>query len=200
MENTLKLLNSIKTQEFNNMELEKLAEAYIEGLNPSILATAFSKCYKLIVRLSQKYYGLNGNDVASLSLEALDLCLQTHVPGKAAFTTYFSKVLSNKFRQETEALSTHKRKAIFFSRSLEAIIDEGFEFEEISNDIPRLGDIVDSLMDLGLSERELEYCKLLLADYKNSEIAVILGVSVMTLSNIRKRLRRKLQPLCLDFA
>lgn len=200
MENTLKLFNSIKTYELNNLQMEQLSEAYVEGLNPSILATAFSKCYKLIISISKKYYGLTSHDIASFSVEVLDFCLQSYVPGKASFTTYFSKVLSNRFRQETESLSTAKRKVVFHSSSLEAIIEEGFEPEDIHTKVSTLDDIIDCLLDFDLNPRELEYCTLLLADYKNSEIAEMLEVSVMTLSNIRKRLRRKMLPLYLDFA
>lgn len=200
MEKTLKLFNSIKTLEFDGMDMEQLAEVYVRSLNPSILATAFSKCYKLIIKISRNYYGLNQNDIASFSLEVLDFCLRSYIPGKASFITYFSKVLNNRFREETQSLSTDKRKILFHSGSLDAIIDEGFEFQEMDSEIPEIEEIVDSLLDFGLTERELLYCKLLLEGYKNKEIADVFGVSIMTLSNIRKKLRSKLNPLRLKFA
>ena len=60
-------------------------------------------------------------------------------------------------------------------------------------------DIIDTLNEYDLTEKELQYCSLILCDWSNSEISKMLGVSVMTLSNMRKKLREKLLPLALEF-
>lgn len=193
---TLNTLSPLIIDEHRNMTLEEIAEAYRKDLNPSLLALAFHKTFKLIIDISKRYYGLSSEDIASFSLEKLDFALQTYKADESNFTTYFSKILMNKFREETEALNTHKRKAIFFSDSYEAIKEKGFDIPDY---MPENEDLDYILKPYNLTERELAYCKLIIADYTNAEISMKLGVSVMTLSNIRKRLRKKLIPLTLEF-
>lgn len=198
MNNTLKTLSTIITEEYQHNTLEQLAEAYTKELNPSILASAFSKCFDLINYVSSQYFGLTSEDIASFSLEVLDFCLQNYVADNCVFTTYYTTVLKNRFRQETQALSTHKRKIAMYSDSLDGLMDEGFD---IANDEDSYLTSKDALMTdlntLNLREIEKNYCELVATGYTNSEISKILKVSVMTLSNLRKSLRIKLVPLCL---
>ena len=192
---TLNMLSTLIIEETRDMTLEEIAKAYRENLNPSLLALAFEKTYKLIIYVSRNYYGLTNEDIASFALEKLDFSLQTYKIGQANFTTYFTTVLMNKFREETEALNTQKRKAIFFSDSYETMVENGYDLVACTIE----DDIVYSLEEYNLSVRELEYCNLIIADYSNAEISAKLGVSVMTLSNMRKKLREKLMPLALGF-
>ncbi|MDD2287219.1 MAG: LuxR C-terminal-related transcriptional regulator [Bacteroidales bacterium] len=192
---TLNTLSPLIIEDNRDMTLEQIAEAYRESLNPSLLALAFEKVFKLIIHVSTKYYGLTNEDIASFALEKLDFSLQTYKIGQANFTTYFTTVLMNKFREETEALNTQKRKAIFFSDSYETMVENGYDLVACTVE----EDIVYSLEEYNLSVRELEYCNLIIADYSNAEISAKLGVSVMTLSNMRKKLREKLMPLALEF-
>ncbi len=192
---TLNTLSPLIIEDNRDMTLEQIAEAYRESLNPSLLALAFEKTFKLIIHVSAKYYGLTNEDIASFALEKLDFSLQTYKMGQANFTTYFTTVLMNKFREETEALNTQKRKAIFFSDSYETMVENGYDLVACTIE----DDIVYSLEEYNLSVRELEYCNLIIADYSNAEISAKLGVSVMTLSNMRKKLREKLMPLALEF-
>lgn len=192
---TLNTLSPLIIEDNRDMTLEQIAEAYRESLNPSLLALAFEKTFKLIIHVSAKYYGLTNEDIASFALEKLDFSLQTYKMGQVNFTTYFTTVLMNKFREETEALNTQKRKAIFFSDSYETMVENGYDLVACTVE----EDIVYSLEEYNLSVRELEYCNLIVADYSNAEISAKLGVSVMTLSNMRKKLREKLMPLALEF-
>ena len=195
----LKTLNTLSTliiEETRVMSLEQIAETYRESLNPSLLALAFEKTYKLIINISAKYYGLTNEDIVSFSLEKLDICLQTYKSGQANFSTYFTTTLMNKFREETEALNTQKRKALFFSDSYEVMVENGFDLVAATCEDD---EIVYSLQEYDLTQREMEYCNLILADFSNAEISKTLGVSVMTLSNMRKKLREKLMPLALGF-
>jgi RNA polymerase sigma factor (sigma-70 family) len=195
----LKTLNTLSTliiEETRVMSLEQIAEAYGESLNPSLLALAFEKTFKLIINISAKYYGLTNEDIASFSLEKLDLCLQTYKNGQANFSTYFTTTLMNKFREETEALNTQKRKALFYSDSYELMVENGYDLVACTIEED---EIIYSLQEYNLTPREMEYCNLILADCSNAEISKTLGVSVMTLSNMRKKLREKLMPLALGF-
>ncbi len=192
---TLKTLSTLITNETLEMTLEEIAVAYREDLNPSLLAAAFAKTYKLIINISNHYYGLNQDDIASFSLEKLDFCLQTYNGGKAAFSTYFYTNLMNKFREETQYLNTQKRKIMFYCQSYDEMVENGFDLESPE----QMGDTIDNLASYGLTEREMAYCDLILKDFTNAEISQQLGVSVMTLSNMRKKLRKKLRPLALEY-
>ena len=198
MNNTLKTLSTIITEEFHKNNLEQLADAYKEDLNPSILASAFSKCFDLINHVSASYFGLSTEDIASFSLEVLDFCLQNYVAGRCAFTTYYTTILKNRFRQETQALSTQKRKASIYSDSLDGLMDEGFDVADSDgNFLDSKEALMFNLSRLNLRDLERDYCELVALGCTNSEISGILQVSVMTLSNLRKSLRVKLAPLCL---
>jgi len=197
---TLNMLSTLIIDDTRDMSLEQIAEAYRESLNPSLLALAFEKTYKLIINISTKYYGLTNEDIASFSLEKLDICLQTYKQtyksGQVNFSTYFTTTLMNKFREETEALNTQKRKALFFSDSYEVMVENGFDLVAATCEDD---EIMDTLTQYKLTEKELQYCSLILNGWSNSEISKMLGVSVMTLSNMRKKLREKLMPLALEF-
>lgn len=192
---TLNMLSTLIIEDTRDMSLEQIAGAYRENLNPSLLALAFAKTYKSIIDISRYYYGLTQNDIASFALEKLDFCLQTYENDKAMFSTYFNVNLRNKFREETQALNTQKRKALFFSDSYELMVENGFDLESSEP----LREIIDDLKSYGVNEKEMVYCNLILKDFTNMEISKILGVSVMTLSNIRKKLREKLIPLILEY-
>lgn len=193
---TLNMLSTLIIDDTRDMSLEQIAEAYREGLNPSLLALAFEKTYKLITNISAKYYGLTNEDIVSFSLEKLDICLQTYKSGQVNFSTYFTTTLMNKFREETEALNTQKRKALFFSDSYEVMVENGFDLVAATCEDD---EIMDTLTQYKLTEKELQYCNLILNGWSNSEISKMMGVSVMTLSNMRKKLREKLMPLALGF-
>lgn len=198
MNNTLQTLSTIITEEYNQMNLEQLADAYTKELNPSILASAFSKCFDLINYTASQYFGLTSEDIASYSLEVLDFCLQSYIADKCVFTTYYTTVLKNRFRQETQALSTQKRKVAIYSDSLDGLMEAGFDVADAADSYLDSKDaLMENLSSLNLREIERNYCELVATGYTNSEISKILKVSVMTLSNLRKSLRVKLVPLYL---
>ena len=191
---TLNTLSTLVTCDLEKMTLEEIAKSYRGSLNPSLLAAAFKKTYRLILDISNRYYGLSSEDIASFSLEKLDSCLQTYEADKAAFTTFFTTHLINKFREETQSLNTHKRKALFYSNSYETMVENGYDivYDESDQD-----NLIYSLQGYDLTDKEFQYCDLILKEWTNKEIANVMDVSVMTLSNIRKRLREKLTPLAL---
>ena len=198
MNNTLQTLSTIITKEFQQNSLEELAVAYKKELNPSILATAFSKCFDLTNYAASQYFGLTSEDIASFALEVLDLCLQSYELGECVFTTYYTTVLKNRFRQETQALSTQKRKVAMYSDSLDILMEDGFDPTDDEDSYLNSTDaLMQNLNPFNLRELEKNYCELLAIGYTNKEISAILKVSVMTLSNLRKSLRTKLAPLCL---
>lgn len=199
MNNTLRTLSTIITPEYEQMKLEQLAEVYTKELNPSVLASAFSKTFNLSISISQKFFGFSHEDIASFALETLDKCLQTYDNDSALFATYFTTVFRNRLREESEKLNTHKRKACLYSSSLESLVDNGFDIPT-NDSINKKEYILEELSTLGLDDREIKYCSLLLDGYTNKEISEQFNTSIMTLSNIRKKLRIKLADIYLGFA
>ena len=124
MKQTLRMLSAIITEDSARMSLTELATKYKKEGSPIYLATAFKKLYGLILQTSQRFYGLTQSDLASHALERLDFCLRTYDDESAAVTTYYSKLLYNRLREETESLNTHKRKAIFACQSIDALAEE----------------------------------------------------------------------------
>ena len=198
MQNTYKTMQTLRTSKFDNMSLEELAGCYNEELNPSILATAFCHTYALSLQVAGKFFGLCSADIASYALESLDQCLQTFDADKySKFSTYYYTIFKNRLRTETQSLSTQKRKAIFHSDSLTSLVENGFDIaDEAAGFMQIIPIVMQTLGTFNLSANELKYCKLVMIGYTNSDIAKLLGVSTMTISNIRKRLRIKLQPMC----
>lgn len=194
MNSTLKLLSTIVVEEDRKLSIDEIATAYRDSLNPSLFALAFEKMYKLIISISYNYYGLTDEDIISYGMEKLDYCLQTFKVGQAEFSTYFTTVLMNKYREEIQALNTYKRKAVFYSDSYEDMVENGYDIAATCEEI----EIIDILVNYSLTERELAYCELVMKSYSNAEIAKKLEVSIMTLSNMRKVLREKLSPLALE--
>lgn len=192
MRNTLSTLSTLITDDIMNMSIDQIAKEYKKSLNPALLSLAFKNHYNLIIQTSKNYYGLADEDIASYSLEKLDYCLQTVDLDKALFSTYYTTVLMNKFREETQALNTHKRKAIFYSDSYEKLLDNGFDIAvaDFYNT-----NLLEDLTEYDLTDKEVQYCKLIIKDFTNAEIAKLMDVSKMTLSYIRKSLRLKLYPL-----
>lgn len=188
------MLSNIIMEDTQDMTLEQIAEVYGESLNPALLALAFKKTHKLIMYISRNYYGLTEEDIASFSLEKLDDCLLTYKKDQASFSTYFTRTLHNKFREETQALNTHKRKAIFFSDSYEAMLEDGFDLIACAIEEDNF---IETLQEYNLTTKELQYCELLLNGWTNKDISEKMEVSVMTLSNMRKKLRLKLAPMAL---
>lgn len=184
MDSTLKMMRHLITEETNKLTLEEIAEEYQEEKQPELLASAYSKVFRLVIAASNNYYGLAETDIASYTLEKLDESLQTY-NGGAKFSTYFRTVMSNKFREETQALNTHKRKVIFHSNSYDTMVENGY-------DIAQETEIKIELEGYGLSEREKKYCMYMMAQETNQEAAEHLGVSTMALTKMRRRLRRKL--------
>lgn len=198
MNGTLKMLSSMVTKSNAEKTLEQLAAEYKEGQNPAILAAAFSKTFKLIIDTSNKFYGLNSEDIASFALERLDFCLTNYEEKGVKFSTYFTAVLKNQFRTETQALNTHKRKVVFYTDSYDEMVENGFDVcsESKADDCELL---YYDLRKQRLTDRELEYCKLIVEGFTNQQAADELKVSIMTLSNMRKILRKKIPVAVLGF-
>lgn len=182
MNRTLNLLRPF-VKENCNLNLEELAILYQREADTTTLATSFSMIYKLAIVISDEFWGLNEDDIASWCLEKLDYCLRTYTEGNK-FITYFSAVFRNKLREETERLNYKKRKGVF--QSINDIIDVGIE--DTYN-------LIEMMLPKNLTDKEYTYCMLASEGYDNAYIAEFMHVSRMTISNIRKSLRYKCSTL-----
>jgi len=174
-----------------NTSLEDLSYMYKQKQTDYIVAEAYLKVANIIYHEQKRYPHLELCDCASYALEKLQMCLLTYVPGsKNKFTTYFAQVLRNKFREETQHLNRDKRCVIFNSTSLQYLMEEGFDCTggyEVNCPV---------ILPDTLSTNEQIYCRLLALGYgSNKEIAEFMNVSVMTLCNMRRNLRQKLECL-----
>ena len=190
MQETYKMLVGLTQNKYKNLSMEQLAIEYQRELNPSILAESFVRNYNFIFQMASGYCGLTEQDIASHALERLDYCLQTYQQGNK-FLTYYGTVLKNKFREETQYLNTHKRKVIFHSSSYEAMVDNGFDLAVYIQE-DEMTDLIRDLREYGLDDREIKYCLYLLMGESNADIAKNMGCTIMTLCNMRKRMRIKL--------
>lgn len=195
MQETYKMLVGLTQDKYKDLSMEQLALEYQKELNPSILAESFVRSFNFILQTSSHYYGLTDQDIASYALERLDYCLQTYQQGNK-FLTYYGTVLKNKFREETQYLNTHKRKAIFHSFSYEVMVDNGFDLVANAQE-DEIANLVEDLREHGLDDREIKYCLYLLMGEINANIAKNMGCTIMTLCNMRKRMRIKLENFAL---
>lgn len=190
MQETYKMLVGLTQNKHKDLSMEQLAIEYQKDFDPSILAESFVRNYSFILQIASGYYGLTEQDIASHSLERLDYCLQTYQRGNK-FLTYYGTVLKNKFREETQYLNTHKRKVIFHSSSYEAMVDNGFDLVACAQE-GEITNLIEDLREQGLEDREIQYCLYLLIGESNTDIAKKMGCTIMTLCNMRKRMRIKL--------
>ena len=197
MRGTYKMLVGLTQDKYKNLSMEQLALEYQKELNPSILAESFVRNYSFIFQIASGYYGLTEQDIASHALERLDYCLQTYQQGRK-FLTYYGTVLKNKFREETQYLNTHKRKVIFHSSSYEVMVDNGFDLVANAQG-NEMVELIEDLRERGLEDKEIRYCFYLLMGESNANIAKSMGCTIMTLCNMRKKLKKKLGDLALAF-
>lgn len=191
MRATTQMLQHYRNDKVRHTSLEELSSMYRQQQRDYIVVEAYMRVRNIILRYRKKYPHLEYCDCASYALEKLEMCLLTYVPGGTSkFATYFSKVFNNKLREETTLLNYHKRCIIFNSTSLNSMMDNGWDT------IGGNGVACPVTLPSNLTPNEEKYCKLLALDYgTNKEIAEYMDVSVMTLCNMRRSLRQKLECL-----
>lgn len=185
MYDTYKLLEPLVYKTLLDETLEVIAEKYETMPDSRLLATAYAKVYKLAIVINNGFWGLTEADMASFCLEKLDFCLRTYIKDKGVkFITYFSRVYKNKLREETENLNRKKRKCIL--ESINDLINVGVE--DTYN-------LIEMLLPDTLTQKEYQLCLLESEGYDRAYCAEKLNVSRMTISNMEKSLRVKLNGL-----
>lgn len=188
MYNTVKMFQQYVIWGKLNEPLESLAVEYQATHSQALFATIFYKVFKLAITESHQFFGLSEQDIASWSVEKLHDCLTYFDRTQnMRFTTYYGVALRNKFKEEINARNMQKRKIAYFSDSLEQALERGFDYPAPDEDTTILELETNKL----LTEREKKFCYMVVQHYSSLEIAKTLGVSQMTLTNIKKQLRYK---------
>lgn len=191
MKSTYKMLMSIVSDEmmseFGSRPLEELAVDYQYTFDPPILSIAFDRLYKLILKCGTKYYSISEEDLASISLGALDKCLQVFSPSrKIKFNTFFYTVLENELRRNCMNSNKDSAKANLDAVELDpAVVGEIGVQDSIQHLIP------DGLLD----DREKYMVNALIQGYTITDIAKHFGVCSTRASKIKAKLAKKLSYL-----
>lgn len=176
-------------------KLEELVEIYQQTSGDEIIGALYKELEQLTYKISSAYWGLTTEDISSFSFETVYNCLRSFkLDGGSKFTSYYSTSLKFRLRAETTALNQQKRKANLQENtsSYEELEENGFAIVFEPEQEILLLDAIERLKSLTPSERM--YCQyLIFGKYNNEEIAAIMGVSVMTLCYMRKRLQPKLK-------
>ena len=105
------------------------------------------------------------------------------------FSTWYTTVLKNKFREETESLNYDKRKVVFFSESYNRLLESGFDIEDTSFNF---NNIVDNINISNLSADEKLFCDLI-ANYNSSiDIMEIMNINQNKYYYLKNKLKKKL--------
>jgi RNA polymerase sigma factor (sigma-70 family) len=196
MYKTLQTLRPLIDPATTNMTLEQISESYGASLKPSLLALAFEKLFPLMLNTAQHYFGLTLEDVASFALQELDYSLRSFEQGRQAFTTYSMTVFRNRLREETIANNQQKRSANQGCVDIDSLAQHIYE---VDADV-ELVEFLLMLDSLNLTPRERVYCDYLMEGWRTRDISTAMDVSPARLSQFRKQLRKKLQPLVYEYA
>lgn len=187
MQKTRKMLKTLIKNCYKEKSNEDLCKEYKKDLNPVYVAVMFDRMFKLTNNQRRKYYLIQGDDFASISLESIEYCMRTkNTNNKTKFIVYYFVVLSNKLKSELTKLNTIKRSINNNCLSLgdwDNYYDENF-------------DSIDFMLPNNLNQKENVLCKLLSEGYTFSECAKIMKVTREGLYHTRKRIKEKLLNDC----
>lgn len=180
------MLRPLMAEEFKDTSLEDLAIEYQYTTDPCVLASAFNKVYLMSIQLGKKYMSVKSDDLASITLNNLDKCLQIFDHSKnVKFSTYFHNVLENALKTELATNSRDKRAINQNTVELDANtqVDSGI-------------DVLEELVPPGiLSDREMKMCRMFADGYTVSDIAKEFEVCYTRATKIKYRLAQKLSYL-----
>lgn len=217
MENTLKMFKSLDSKSLYKYTFKELCLQYKSSLNPQILANAFIRLYDLINKCADKFFIFSSADISSISVSALDYCLQNFDNDYSAkFTHYYYSVLYKKFNTELKSHYYNKNKAnIIWNIN---ILSDPIRFisnkengtvthDDFNNKLENLCSLSENFEDdlltymaindsKQLTEKEKQCCNYIMNTstkcYK-TEIADALGISRPTLYSIFDSLSQKLK-------
>jgi len=181
MYSTLKMMVTITTEKELGLSYESMAVEYQRGLNPAILAAAFKNLFNMINNEYNRCSYIDEEDAASFSLEELDYALQSFDSEKASFTTYFFRLLRNRFTQENKKMDTNRRKTIKYAHYME-------DGEDIPTQLETAIEL-EEFIESTLTPKQKEYFSYLSQGYNVPEIAKIFKVTVEAIYPLVRKLK-----------
>lgn len=191
-------------------KMEDIAIAYQDSEDAILLSYVYCTNIGLIFTQSEKYFGLNPEDVDSYALEELHKAMMHFKSdGGAKLTTLYSRFLNNRLRTETQSNSYDKRKSNTKADSYEQSISE----DDTTGRTNARGELklsyeetsfteIELLLSLSgkqeLSANEYKYCEIIvkevsdLSQISNTEIAERLEISSAAVHYIKKSLQKKI--------
>jgi len=198
MQSTLMMLRNQIKEDQKELTIDEISDRYKKTRDKSLLSLAFEKLYYLTYSVASKYYLMSEDDKASIALTGLDSALLNYNQETAKFSTFYISILFNAFRTELIALSTDKRRILYNSTSYEELKESGYETPTTDE---YNFEVVDLVEKSDLSATEKLYCSYIMQDNgvsKDSEIAVLMGISRMGVGYIKKRVKEKLEKYFTD--
>lgn len=189
-------------------DTNEIALKYQDTEDATLLAFAFCAHFGIAVTQSEKYFGLNQEDLASFALEEMHKALLHYrEDGGGKLVTLYSKFLNTRLRTETQYNGYDKRKGNSNAESFEGGASESDEGPTVSR-ADSMGyeedqfteiELLLSLVNKGeLTDNEYRYCEIIIKEIsdigqiKDSEIASRLDISSAAVHYIKKSLQKKI--------
>lgn len=194
MYGTLNNMMAIVDKEDLQLEINDLVLLYQDGLNPRYLAAAYKKVYPIISNISNyaTYYQITEDEKGSLTLNVLNEAMQRYViGGEASFNTYYGRALKFEYNKLVSYYKAEKRVAITEHNSIEYMYeDHGFEASCHDHEVG-FENLCELITTAGLTEDEHVVMWGMFEGYTYEELAKRIGVSIATITNMRKRIKLK---------
>lgn len=186
--NTFKTLADLYEGETTDLSLVENYKDITQ--KPLILAYVYCTNYRMFYNATVNYFGLGLDDIDSFIVEEIDKALNNFNAERGVkLTTLICTFIKNRLRAETLLLQKASKRPLNNYVDMDSLGEEAYmdNFNELFT--------LDYLKQLNLSENELEYCKIILADnheLRDAEIARIMGKTRAGIKYIKNKIRQKL--------
>lgn len=189
------IVSQLPEDAYPGVESDEVVKLFRQGQCPfdQVLLRYCNLIKKLSV--SKGIKGYDHDDMFQEYSQKLYNCCYSWAPDKSSFVTYFTNAAINHWKRllrtsMTEAARINMEELISLDQAMED--DEGSErkIAEPYVEMEMPAELL--LMGIDLTEQERRYCRLILADYRNTDISQMEGVSRTRVSNVLRGIGRKL--------
>lgn len=189
------IMSQLPADAYPQMSADEVVKEFREGRCPfdQVLLRYCNHIKGLATTKTVK--GYDHDDMFQEYTQKLYSCCYSWKPEMSSFITYFTNAATNHWKyllrkSMTEASKIHMEDIISLDQAMTD--DEGSErkINEPSVEMEEPAELL--LIGLDLNEQELRYVRLILADYRNTDISKMEGVSRTRVSNVLRGIGRKL--------
>lgn len=181
----------------NFKSVEEAVFDYQVQPSDSTFAFIFSEVYQISLSLHNKYSIIDSQDLVSSAMSiCLDAildydCTNLYIKGSAKFSTLYTKMLSNSLSSQMKSLNYKNRVLNLTADRYDIMIENGFDVE--GNFDFSAAELLSSLPET-LTENERKYCEIILTNSSvdDTDIALLLNVSNVSITRMKKKLQKKL--------